>query len=162
MSTPSTLESNIPHARKVCDNHPERETGLSCNRCGMLICANCARKTPVGYRCKKCVRQQQSKFDTARWYDYLVAIGVSLVLSGITGVLVARMGWLVVFLAPAVGGAISEIIRRAVGRRRGRYLSYAAVAGMIGASLFNLTVWGLIYLVLAASTVYSRLRSISI
>ena len=108
------------------------------------------------------MRQQQSKFDTARWYDYLVAIGVSLVLSGITGVLVARMGWLVVFLAPAVGGAMSEIIRRAVGRRRGRYLSYAAVAGMIGASLFNLTVWGLIYLVLAASTVYSRLRSISI
>ena len=162
MSTSSTFEPPISPERKVCANHPERETGLSCNRCGKLICANCARKTPVGYRCQKCVRQQQSKFDTARWYDYLIAIGVSLVLSGIAGVLVARMEWFVVFLAPTAGGVISEIIRRAVGRRRGRYLSYAAVAGMIGAGLFNPTVWGLIYLVLAASTVYSRLRSISI
>jgi uncharacterized membrane protein len=128
----------------------------------MLICASCARKTPVGYRCPQCVRQQQSKFETARWHDYLVAAGLSLLLSGLVGALLARLGWFVIFLAPAAGGIISEIIRRAVGRRRGRYLSYAAVGGMLLAGVFNLNLWGLIYLALAASTVYARLRSISI
>jgi hypothetical protein len=33
---------------------------------------------------------------------------------------------------------------------------------MLLAGVFNLNLWGLIYLALAASTVYARLRSISI
>ncbi|HJO32848.1 MAG TPA: B-box zinc finger protein [Anaerolineales bacterium] len=162
MSAAPGLEARAPAESTFCANHPERETSLSCNRCGKLICASCARKTPVGYRCPQCVRQQQSKFETARWHDYLVAAGLSLLLSGLVGALLARLGWFVIFLAPAAGGIISEIIRRAVGRRRGRYLSYAAVGGMLLAGVFNLNLWGLIYLALAASTVYARLRSISI
>ncbi len=44
--------SDIP----TCANHPERETGLRCNRCGKPICSQCAVQTPVGYRCRECVR----------------------------------------------------------------------------------------------------------
>ena len=108
------------------------------------------------------MREQQSKFETARWHDYLVAAGISLVLSGLAGALLARLSWFVIFLAPTAGGIISEIVRRAVGHRRGRYLSYAAVGGMLMAGLFNLSMWGLIYLALAVSTLYARMRSISI
>ncbi len=162
MSVPSPPTARHPGERTVCADHPERETQLSCNRCGTLICASCARKTPVGYSCPQCVRQQQSKFETLRWHDYLVAAAISLLLSGVSGVLLARLGWFVIFLAPTVGGVISEIIRRAVGRRRGRYLAYTAIGGMLLAGLFNPSMWGVIYLALAASTVYARLRSISI
>ncbi len=162
MSAAPGLEARAPAESTFCANHPERETNLSCNRCGKLICASCARKTPVGYRCPQCARAQQSRFETARWHDYLVAAGISLLLSGLAGTLLSRLGWFVIFLAPTVGGVISEIIRRAVGRRRGRYLSYAAVGGMLLAGVFNLSLWGLIYLALAASTLYARLRSISI
>ncbi len=162
MSESPVLHPRFPVERTVCANHRERETGLSCYRCGKFICAKCARKTPVGYRCLRCVREQQSKFETARWYDYVLAAGISLILSGVSGALLTRLGWFVIFLAPTAAGVISEIIRRAVRRRRGRYLSYAAVGGMLLAGLFNLSMWGLIYLVLAASTMYARLRSISI
>jgi hypothetical protein len=145
-----------------CINHPGRETTLRCNRCDGPICPACARKTPVGYRCVGCVRQQQSIFDTAVWYDYVVAAVISFVLSGLAGALMVRFGWFVIFLAPTVGGIISEIIRRAIGRRRGKYLSYVAVGCMLLAGLFNLTMWGIVYLAIASTTLYARLRSISI
>jgi len=167
ISTLSTSPSRAERAdpadkRTVCANHSGRETGLSCNRCGKFICAECARKTPVGYSCPQCVREQRSKFETARWHDYLLAAGMSLLLSWFAGAVLVRMGWFVIFLAPTAGGIISELIRRAVGHRRGRYLSYAAVGGMLLAGIFNLSMLGLIYLALAASTLYARLRSMSI
>jgi len=145
-----------------CINHPGRETTLRCNRCDGPICPDCARKTPVGYRCVGCVRQQQSIFDTAVWHDYVVAAVISFVLSGLAGALMVRFGWFVIFLAPTVGGFISEIIRRAIGRRRGKYLSYVAVGCMLLAGLFNLTIWGIVYLAIASTTLYARLRSVSI
>ena len=95
MSISRALQPRLPGERTVCANHPERETGLSCNRCDKFICANCARKTAVGYRCPQCVREQQSKFETARWHDYLVAAGLSLVLSSLAGALLVRLGWFV-------------------------------------------------------------------
>ena len=162
----NNLAVEIDHAVKGtspgCKNHPGRETTLRCNRCEMPICPDCARKTPVGYRCVGCVRQQQSIFDTVLWHDYVVAAVISFVLSSLAGVLMVRLGWFVIFLAPTVAGIISEIIRRAIGRRRGKYLSYVAVGCMLLAGLFNLTMWGIVYLAIASTTLYARLRSVSI
>jgi hypothetical protein len=56
-----------------CANHPQTPTSLRCNRCEKPICPKCAVKTPIGYRCKECVRGQQKIFDTAQWYDYPLA-----------------------------------------------------------------------------------------
>ena len=150
------------HASPGCINHPGRETTLRCNRCDGPICPDCARKTPVGYRCVGCVKQQQAIFDTAVWHDYVVAAVISFVLSGLAGALMVRLGWFVIFLAPTVAGIISEIIRRAIGRRRGKYLSYVAVGCMLLAGLFNFTMWGIVYLAIASTTLYARLRSVSI
>ena len=104
-------------------------------------------------------------FETVLWRDYVVASLIALLLSGVAGALLSPLGWLVIFLAPMAGGVIAEIIRRAINRRRGRYLAYSAVGAMVMASLPNLlslNLWSLIYLVLAASTVYARLRRTSI
>lgn len=152
-------------AGTFCANHPSRSTMLRCNRCDQLMCTKCAQRTPVGYRCKDCVRGQQSLFETVLWRDYLVAAVIALFLSGLAGVLLISLGWFVIFLAPMVGGVIAEVIRRAVNRRRGRYLAYAAVGAMVLASLPNilsLNLWSLIYLLLAGSTVYAKLSGTSI
>ena len=53
-----------------CYVHPTRETSLRCNNCERPICAQCAVRTPTGYRCKECVRERQKTFETAEWYDF--------------------------------------------------------------------------------------------
>jgi hypothetical protein len=117
----------------VCANHPDRETSLRCNRCGKLICSQCAVRTPVGYRCKECVAGQQKIFETAVRLDYPIAI----VLAGI-GVALAVgvlnfIGFWGLLVAPIAGGGLAEIIRWAVRRRRGRRLPLvAAIGGALG------------------------------
>ena len=166
-----------------CEKHPDRETGLRCNRCGKLICSSCAIKTPTGYRCEECVRGQQKKFDTAEWYDYPLGIGTALILSAIGGVIVNALGFFFFFifiLAPIAGGIIAEVVRRIIGRRRSKLLfRLITLAVFVGAFiphtssifffflsgnfqfLFGL-LWPLLYAVLATSTVYYRLAGIQL
>ena len=113
----------------VCANHPHRETTLRCNRCEKPICPQCAVHTPVGYRCKECVRGQQKEFETAREIDYPIAGLISAVALGVAMYLLGFLGWWGIFIAPVVGGGVADIVHRAVGRRRSRYLPLAAVIG---------------------------------
>jgi hypothetical protein len=171
----------------VCANHPQTPTALRCNKCGKPICSRCAVRTPVGYRCRECVRGQQQIFETALWYDYVIAAVIAAPLAAL-GSFVTALGWFfVIFLAPVVGGAIAELVRAGVRRRRGRYLSLVAagafVAGCLplvlgallgltlglfggqtraaGGSLFGM-ISSAIYVFVGASTLYARLRGISL
>ena len=164
-----------------CANHPQTPTALRCNKCGKPICSKCAVRTPVGYRCKDCVRGQQQIFETAMWYDYVVAAVIAAPVAAVAGFLVMSLGFFVFFLAPVVGGAVAELVRAAVRRRRGRYLSLTAAGAFVlgcvpllagplilmllggGASrgLFGL-LWPMVYTVIGVSTLYARLRGISI
>ncbi|MBD8507002.1 rhomboid family intramembrane serine protease [Hoyosella sp. G463] len=38
-----------------CTRHPDRPTGLRCNRCGRPYCPACLREAAVGYQCASCV-----------------------------------------------------------------------------------------------------------
>jgi hypothetical protein len=174
-----------------CANHPQTPTSLRCNKCGKPICTRCAVLTPVGYRCKECVRGQQQVFETALWYDYVVALVIAAPLAGVAGALLVNLGFFVIILAPVAGGVIAEVVRWGVRRRRGRYLSLAAAAAFVVGCLplvalpllFTLLslfmgdgraatgaatrgffgfIWPLVYAVIGASTVYARLRGISI
>lgn len=119
-----------------CARHPDVETTLRCNRCGTPICPRCAVQTPVGFRCPDCVRAQRAVFYTAGWVDYVVAAVIALVFSAGVGMLAGIVGWfLMIFIAPAAGGLLGEIIFRAVRRRRGRYLWAAAGGAMIAGAL---------------------------
>ena len=96
-----------------CANHPDRETMLRCNKCDKPICFQCAVRTPVGYRCKECVRAQQNVYYNGGQSDLLIAGIVALVLGGIFG------GLAFAFLG--IAGIFSFIhcaVRRA-GRGRG-------------------------------------------
>jgi hypothetical protein len=122
-----------------CAFHPDRETTLRCNRCEKPICTKCAVLTPVGYRCKECVRGQQSVFDTARPIDFVIAAVVAAVGTGIAVALLNFIGFWGFFVAPVVGGGLAEIVRVAVRRRRGRKLPLVATlaggAGVLAALL---------------------------
>ena len=168
----------------VCANHPGRQTYLRCNRCNKPICNDCAVLTPTGYRCKECVRGQQSTFETAQTIDYVFAGGIALVFSFLGSYIVPVMQFFTIFVAPIVGMIAAEIIRRAVNRRRSRLLYQLAAAGAVvgglpllasgllrlvglvavsgggGFAFFLPLVWQGVYIFLLTSTLYYRLSGI--
>jgi len=150
-----------------CANHPGRETLLRCNRCNKPICLDCAVLTDVGYRCKECVRQQQSVFYDIQAVDYLVAALVSPVLGFLGALITGTIGWFTIFLAPMAGGLIAEAVRWAARRRRGRYLWLVCRVGVVVGTvvallLFGRGLWSLVWLgvfaAMAIGTIYARLR----
>ncbi|MBZ0296102.1 MAG: hypothetical protein K8L99_26315 [Anaerolineae bacterium] len=126
-----------------CAVHPDRETGLRCNKCGRYMCAQCAVQTPVGYRCRECVRQHDDKFFNATQNDYILLFAVSAGLTGLVAVVMSaiRLPLLfIILLGLPIGGAISEAVVRAVKKRRGRQsgiiaASGAVIGGLVGAGL---------------------------
>ena len=161
-----------------CVNHPDTETTLRCNRCGKPVCVRCVELTEVGYRCKECIRAQQNVFFTAETKDYFVLAIVSFVLAALaTPIIELLLGMLglffgiilAVFLGPAVGGAAATLIRRSVGRRRGRYMGLIGMVaiilgvgfGLVAASMFGIRINLIplaVFLFLSLSTIYATLR----
>ena len=164
-----------------CYIHPNRETALRCNNCGRPICASCAVRTPIGYRCRECVKGQQKTFDTSEWYDYLTGFLVAAILSTVASFLVTLIGrigffgwFLIAAGAPTAGIAIAEGVRLVTQRRRSRALfttmAAAVVVGALPIILFQLVftqnffgiLFQIIYLVIAVPVVYSRLSGIQL
>ena len=152
-----------------CANHPSVETVLRCNRCGKPICTRCAVRTPVGYRCRECVGQQQSAFYTGGALDYVIGGGIALVLGGLAAYLMTLIGgwFFAIILGPTVGVGIAEAVRFGVRRRKSRYLwlvvGGAIVLGSFPAFVLGLfSLWGLLslglFLVLSVGAATARLR----
>lgn len=111
-------------------------------------------------------------FNTAVWFDYILASSIALVLAFIGSRLATLIGFFALFIAPIAGGLIAEAIRLAVGRRRSKTLFQASagaaaigslipvvfsfLAGFLSLSL----VYQLIFTVILTSTVYYRLSGI--
>jgi hypothetical protein len=120
-----------------CIDHPHRETVLRCNRCAAPVCPDCVVRTPVGFRCKKCVQAQQSGFYTARWYDWIIAAVISFVLSIPAAVVSALLGWwFSLIISPFVGSLIGGAVHWATGRRRGRNTWWIVAACIVTGTLF--------------------------
>jgi hypothetical protein len=166
---PPADEVPLDNGVLYCVNHPNVETMLRCNRCGRPVCTRCVTQTPVGYRCKQCVGQQQAIYFTGGILDYVLGGGIALILGGLSSFLVTLTGlWFIaLILGPTLGVGVAEAVRFAVRRRRSRYL-WAVVAGamVVGAlpalvislsSLWSVFVLGL-FLVLAVGAAAARLR----
>ncbi len=134
------------------------------------MCTKCAVRTPVGYRCKECVKGQQKVYFNARPTDIAVQVAVSVVLSGMISfvamLILGRIGffswWLSFIIGPIVGGFVADIAYRAVGKRRSRYGWIAVAAGVGLGALPSLIVanpisW-LIFAGFAVGTAVGRLR----
>jgi hypothetical protein len=157
-----------------CYNHPRRETRLRCNKCGRPICTDCAVRTPVGLRCKACVRQQQDKFYTATPADQFKGLLMAVLGGILLGVaifflvkLLGRFGILsflaAFFLGPPLGGGVAEMVRRSMKRRRARHFALWASIVTIGiATIISLLSGGMfvagLALFTAAGALYARLN----
>jgi membrane associated rhomboid family serine protease len=51
--TPAGDPAGVP----TCYRHPDRETYISCQRCGRPICPDCMRDAAVGFQCPSCVAE---------------------------------------------------------------------------------------------------------
>ena len=123
-----------------CANHPDTETLLRCNRCEKPICLKCAVLTDVGYRCKECIRGVQSSYFNANSTDNIIGFAVGFIVTAIAspiagfifGFVPFFFGIIIAFaVGSGAGGALAQIIRASVGRRRGRYLRHFTLAGII-------------------------------
>ena len=176
------------NASMVCYRHPNTETTLRCSRCEKPICPKCARRTPTGYRCPDCIKQQQRVFVTAEWYDYLSGFVTAAVLAGIGMGLLNLIGsgfgiffYFIMFaVATGLGALIAEAVRRVTGKRRAKSLFITATAGVVVGGVipiiptlvfFFLTgefyslislLWPAIALFVTASTTYVRLSGIQL
>jgi B-box zinc finger len=171
------IESSSP---TYCANHPGVETSLRCNKCGKPICAKCAIRTPTGYRCKECVRDQLKIFETASWYDYLLGgltAGILGFLASFLASFVYRLsfiGWILIVIgAPTAGMIIAEGVRMVTRKHRSRTLfiviAAAVVLGALPVILFQLftgnffsLIFQGIYLFIATPIVYTRLSGIQL
>ncbi len=164
-----------------CYVHPNRATTLRCNRCERPICAQCAIRTPTGYRCRECVRDQQKTFDTAVWYDYLSGLAVVGVLSLVASSILAALSflggyliWIIAFFGAAGAGAlIANIALRIINKRRSRALFITMAAGVVLGALpvilfgfftggFSSLISQGIYVVVATPAVYARISGIQL
>lgn len=132
--TPHLHDPEAVEETLYCTVHPDRETTLRCNKCGRPMCAQCAVQTPVGYRCRECVRGIQSGYYKATQTDYAVIFAVCAGITAIAGAIMSaiHLGLLFSFiLALPVGGAIGEAALRLTSRRRGRQSANIAAAGAV-------------------------------
>ena len=155
-----------------CYRHPNRETSLRCYTCGKPICIDCARKTSVGYSCPDCQRELQDKYFNATNMDYVLASILAVVLGVIGGVVIGFIGvltgflfWIIMFfVGGAAGSFIGGVLKRAIGRRRGRYLPMIVAVIIVITTILPVLVLGggfigmIIYLVTAVPAVYYQMR----
>ncbi len=173
----------------VCYRHPQTETALRCNRCEKYICAQCARRTPTGYRCPDCIKEQSRVFVTAEWYDYFTGFFTAFVMSLISTWLIKLIsgfgGFFIIFiifaLATGAGALIAEAVRKVIGKRRAKSLfitvaAAVALGGIAANSVELLTflffsrdlrlllslLWPGIFVFLVTTTTYMRLSGIQI
>lgn len=151
-----------------CARHPDRDTGLRCNRCERYMCVECAVRTPVGYTCRECVRGHEDKFYAGTLTDYALVAAVGLAGGALTAFVMLLIGGFLILgfiAAPAIGGTAGQIALQLTDRRRGRYSGYVAVAGIMAGGIASallllggLGLFTLLFLALAASGAYARFK----
>lgn len=70
-SQPRAAEVPAESGPAFCYRHPQVETGLHCNRCNKAICAKCAQRTPVGFRCPDCMLEIEERYYSKAENNYL-------------------------------------------------------------------------------------------
>ena len=154
--TPHIHEPEQTEEVLYCTVHPDRETTLRCNKCGRPMCPECAVQTPVGYRCRECVRGIQDNYYKATSNDYSMIAAVCAGLSAVAGAVMSALSFGLLFtliLGLPIGGGIAEAALRLTSRRRGRQSARVAAASAVGGGL----VGGIVQIVLWYNGVVSQM-----
>lgn len=130
-----------PSATPTCFRHPQRETLVSCGRCGRPLCPDCMRHGPVGVRCADCLRTPRAEERLAAPEHVKTALGMAI---GLAVVWCALLVWVslqsvaqrpVLFaaapnllLAGIAGGTVGWAIWHMCGRSHNRKTAWLAFA----------------------------------
>lgn len=159
----------------TCFRHPDRETYLSCSRCGRSACPDCLRAAPVGQHCVECVKGDNRTTRQAEGrFGGRVSLGAPVVTWTLIGLNLAA--YLVELVYPPVidygwmvGGAYDPTIRAVTGVAVGdwyRLLTSAFLheppAGGIGLAHIAFNMWALWVIGPALERTMGRLRYIAI
>ena len=153
------IETDYDDEITYCEVHPDRETGLRCNKCDRLMCVECVVQTSVGYRCKECTRQHDDKFFRGSQNEDLLVVGICGGLAFVASAIITWIGgWLLlaIFLGLPVGGGIAQLaIKQIKGNRTRNTVYFATAATVIGGFL-----GGVAYYVYKYNDVRSNLREL--
>jgi hypothetical protein len=129
-----------------CAVHTTVEASLRCNKCDRYMCTKCAVSTPVGYRCRECVRGHDAAFFKGNTNDN-VKFGAVCAAGGVVAAVVNHfvpgLGvFLAIILGFPLGGLVTTLALRVTEKRRGRYFAEigaasAALAGIGTAFVLN-------------------------
>jgi len=64
MSTAQPNDAPTNAVPEVCYRHPDRQTGVSCQRCDRLVCGECASQASVGVHCPECKKGSKQEVYT--------------------------------------------------------------------------------------------------
>jgi len=142
IDTSSNPSPSVVEETTFCYRHPSIETALRCNNCGRFICAKCANRTPVGYRCPECIRARQDVYYTAGSAQYLLAFVVAAAVAVPMIFVLSKILFLAIILGLPGGGLLSEAVYRAMKRKRGRYTwAFVAAGVVVGGLLATVGTW---------------------
>ncbi len=160
----ATLESEM----HFCAVHPQRDTELRCNRCDRYMCIDCAKRTPVGYTCRECVRGHENKYYQGTLVDYALVAATCAIGGALLPFLQLVIGGFLIvgfIVAPAVGGGAAQFALALTQRRRGRYSGYVAAGAMLAGGIASglllaggLGLFSFLFLALATSGAYARFK----
>lgn len=124
----------VPEGRTTayCYKHPDRETEVSCGRCGKPLCPDCVHHGPTGVRCVECLRLPRRAAGLATHEQILRAVGFALLVAVPGGLLLGWLHWVSLLTAIILGLAIGSAAH--VGSRRHRDVSVQIVAALIASA----------------------------
>lgn len=123
---PAGAGSGAPH----CYRHPDRETGIRCNRCERPVCVECMHSAAVGFQCPDCVRQGRAEVPPQRtaYGGRLSGAGAGLVTKVLIGVNLAV--WLLTY---ALGSDFTNAL--ALVRGPAHYLTSSGTDELVGVAV---------------------------
>src|SRR3954449_6651515 len=106
----------------ACYRHPDRQTGIACQRCGRPICGECMNPASVGFQCPRCVgagratvREARTRFgaragasDGIATKGVMVALAVVYVTNLVTRGLVEQ--WLIMWNPAVAAGQLWRLV----------------------------------------------------
>lgn len=107
MTTPPATPSNPGTGVPTCYRHADRETYISCQRCGRAICPDCMTEAAVGFQCPECVAEGRRTVRQARTpFGGAMPSGRT----GLVSMTLLGLNLLVFALVLATGGSASILV----------------------------------------------------
>ena len=111
-----------------CFYHPDRETRVSCGRCGRGLCPDCVRHGATGVRCKECISLSPVERGVASSQQIRNALLAAIGAAAFAGLTFGWLDWVNVVSGAALGFAVGAAAFYASGRHRDASIQAAAGA----------------------------------